>query len=415
MLPHTETGQARRQARDSLFALLVSAVALGAALEVLINLLQEPRPASLLWWVWLGGTVLAGPLLVYWAVVRDDRRIGRAETRIEFLLPYVVGKRRRRVDLGVRRSYAVTTEARAAWAPLLGPGQAAGDGLSRRLRETEGGSFPDQILPEHVALVRHLLVLYLARFGRRAGPRGGIHGWLRLAVPLAEVAWEELPPSVRDNPFSQAIGKARPGGLLLPQGTRVETFERGEVLLRLTWHPQSGGLLRRLLGLGPHRPGGEVVVRWLGPLSAVRRYDKRYEHLTARLQTTGDEVWVLSTRLVVELESHWNALDQVARFRDWGAALALYLQERVDYWTWREYYLERTLDNLDWKIGWVAKGEEPGLAERLRRMDERLARLEAHLWPDEPPQGNGDGAWLSETGRQGDEGTRGRGDEEARR
>ena len=43
-----------------------------------------------------------------------------------------------------------------------------------------------------------------------------------------------------------------------------------------------------------------------------------------------------------------------------------------------------------------SKGEEPGLAERLRRMDERLARLEEHLWPDEPPQGGGPGAWLSE-------------------
>jgi len=387
MLPHTEPGQTRREARDSLFALLVGAVALGAALEMLINLLQSPSPASLSWWICLIGTVLAGPFLVYWAIVRDDRRIGRIETRIEFLLPYVVGERSRRVDVGVRRSYAVTTEARAAWRAHTGPGKSAGNVLSRRLRETED-PLPKQITPEHMALVRHLLVLYLARFGRRTGPQKRLHGWLRLDLPLAEVAWEELPSPVRDNPFSRAIGKARPDGLLLLQGTQVEAFERGEVLLRLAWHPQSGGLLRRLLALGPYRPGGEVAVRWLGPLSAVRPYDKRYEHLTARLQAAGDEVWVLSTRLVVEVESRWNALDRVARFRDWGTALALYLQEH-------ERYLERTLDDLDWKIGWITKGEEPGLAARLRRLDERLARLEAHLRPDEPPQGRGDGAWLS--------------------
>lgn len=402
MRPHTERGQAQSEARDSLFALLVSVVAVGAALELLINLLQAPRPKSLLWWACLVGTVLAGFILVYWAVIWDDRRIGRAETPIEFLLPYVVGGRSRRVDLGVRRSYAVTAEGRAAWRAHLGPGQAAGDALSRRVRETEG-SLLSQVLPEHMALVRHLLVLYAARFGRLVEPQAGLHGWLRLHVPLTEVAWEELPPPVRDNPFSRAIGPACPAELVLPQGTQVQSFERGDVLLRLTWHPQSGNLFRRLLRLSPYRPGGEVVVRWLGPLSAVRPYDSRYAHLTARLRAAGDEVWVSSTRLVVEIQSRWNALDDVARFCDWGVALALYLREHMDYWTWRERYLEHTLDDLDWKIGWIAKGEEPGLAERLRRLDERLARLEAHLWPDEPPQGGGDGAWLSGQGQEGQE------------
>ena len=399
-LRHPRTGQIRRRARDSLFALLVGAVTLSTVLEFLLSHLQTSQPRDVVWWGGLVGAVLVGIGLVYGTAIWDDRRIGRDETRIELLLPYVVRGEGGQVELGRRRSYPATGEARAAWVAHLGQEKRGG---AKQPRQSESGSLPFHraILPEHMALVRHLLTVYLARFGRRTEPREGVHGFLRLEVPLMEVPWESLPSLVRDNPFSQAIGKAHPGKLLLPQGAELAAFDRGEVLLRLTWRPPEMGwhrLLCGLLGLGRYRPGGQVVVRWLGPLSAVRSYDRRYEHLTARLPQPGpeEEVWVLSTRLVVEVESRWNALDEVARFRDWGINLALYLQERMDYWAWRQYYLERTLDDLDWKIGWMAKGEEPGLAERLRRMDERLARLEEHLWPDEPPQGGGPGAWLSE-------------------
>ena len=90
-------------------------------------------------------------------------------------------------------------------------------------------------------------------------------------------------------------------------------------------------------------------------------------------------------------------------FRDWAVNLAENLAQDMDYWRWRNQYLEQTIDNLDWKIGWVEE-DEPGLVERLRRLDGRLARLEGHLWPDEPPEGGSDGVWLGGPDEKGGSG-----------
>ena len=160
----------------------------------------------------------------------------------------------------------------------------------------------------------------------------------------------------------------------------------GDCLLRLTWR------WRRWLRWGPR---GEIRLHWLGPLSEVRPENKRYELLTARLDAAAGRQHVVVTRLVVEVDTHWNFLTSVAGFRDWGLNLAHRLVQQMDYHAWYEYLVQRTILDLDWKIGWIEKGAEPGLVERLRRLDERLARLEAHLWPDELPSGEAAGAWLS--------------------
>lgn len=386
-----QTGQARRAARDSLFALLVGAVLLGLLVEMVLNCMPVPTVWTAGWWIAISVAGALALAALYGLVIWDDRRIGRSETQIELLLPYVASHGPADARIGRRRSYALTLDAETAWNAYRGraePGPAA-----------DKRPFHQAILPEHMLLVRHLLLVYLARFGRRGRPDERMHGFLRLNVPVEELPWEALPPPARDNPVSLATGSARPDHLPLPRGTRLEMYDRGEVLLRLRWRPV--GRLRRLgcalLGLGFYRPGGQVTVRWLGPLSAVRPADKRYEQMTARLPDVdpGAQVHVVSTRLVVEVENRWNALESVARFGDWATNLASYLETHLDYWFWREYALERTIEDLDWKIGWIDRDQEPGLAARLRRLDERLARLEAHLWPGEPPSGGGDGAWLS--------------------
>ncbi len=147
-----------------------------------------------------------------------------------------------------------------------------------------------------------------------------------------------------------------------------------------------------------HVPAGEVRVRWLGPLSEVHERERRFQHLMARAKDlAGKEGHVIATRMVVEVETHWNFLRPVSAFRDWAINLAHHLERHMHYEAWRQDYLERTVDDLDWKLGYVKpedRDTEPGLIERLKRMDERLAALEQHLWPDELPSGEGDGAWL---------------------
>lgn len=203
---------------------------------------------------------------------------------------------------------------------------------------------------------------------------------------------------MRDNPFSQAVGQACPNQIDLPAGAQIEAYNLGELLFKITWSLNKDGFCRLLRWLG-RPPGGEVRVGWLRPLSRIKESDKAFEHLTARLGPAPPEadrdVHVIVTQLVVEVETRWNVFKEVGDFRDWAITLASYWEREMDYWAWRQYYLERTVDNLNWIIGRTEKGQEPSLVERLRRLDERLARLEAHLWPDEPAQGSSDGAWLS--------------------
>ena len=374
---HPETGQAAREARASLFTLLGLTVALGALLNALINHLGAPAPAEARWWAGLAAYLLGGLGLVYLGIGQDDRRVGLATTELTLVLPYCV-TRRDAVSLGERRSYAVTRAASAAWRAAWGP-----TGLTLPPGDEP---FNQRLLPYHLDLVRYLLALTLARFGRESEAPAAVHSWLRLTIPLDEQPWETLPPRLRDNRFAVAVGRARPAALRLPAGTILTVPTEGDCLLRLTWH------WRPWLRWGPR---GEIRLRWLGPLSGVRREDKRYELLTARLDAAAGHPYVVVTRLVVEVETRWNFLTGVARFRDWGLNLAHRWEQQLDYYAWYEYLVQRTILDLDWKIGWIEKGAEPGLTERLRRLDERLARLEAHLWPDEPPTGGRPGAWLS--------------------
>ncbi|HHN93439.1 MAG TPA: hypothetical protein ENK17_01600 [Anaerolineae bacterium] len=379
---HPETGETGRRARATLIELLAGTVLLSVILDALVNILPVPSFASPGWWACLGVIIIAGAMVAYLLVVWDDRRIGRHETRIEIVLPYVLAGQEARAKIGKRSSYPVTKLASEAWWAAFKDRQ----GLPTAGRD---GPFTRRILPEHMELVRYLLLAYLAQFGKRQEPGRAVHGWLRLEMWTYKVPWSELPPLLRDNCCAIARDAANPQAISLPEGTTIQGFDEGEVLLRLRWEPPRHRWLGRLLGLGRRPPGAQVTVRWLGPLSEVRKHDKRYEHVTDRLpdRPPSAQVHVVATRLVVSVESRWNFLGSVDRFCDWGINLARYWQEQMDYWTWYEGYLRRQIDYLDWKIGWIARDEEPSLAERLQRIDERLARLESHLWPDEPPQG----------------------------
>ena len=383
-----QTGQALSRARESLFILVVVTVGLGALLNALVGHLASEARYSASWWAWLLGLSAAALALVFLGAWWDDHRVGQAEVEIELALTYLESGDRRRVALAGRRSYAVADEARQAWSSRYP------HGLALAKRE---GAFQHIILPEHLALVRHLLAAYIARHGRRMLPKGMDYKILRRNVPLESQDWADLEPLVRDNPFSQVRGAARPQSLRLPPGTRIEARDLGPLLLRLTWVPGRGRwrwLLQRL----PLAPWGALSVHWQGPLTCAVPADRIYEHMTTRI---GDDAQppakahVVLTQMTVEVRSRWNALASVARFRDWALNLATYLERELDYWGWRAYYLERNIDDLDWKLGYLSKGEEPSLIARVKRLDERLARLEEHLWPDEPASGEEAGAWLS--------------------
>ncbi|HQJ11871.1 MAG TPA: hypothetical protein PKY49_08460 [Anaerolineae bacterium] len=373
---HPETGQAASQTRESLFTLLAITIALSAILNAVINLLGAPAWNDGRWWAWTLGLMLGGTGLVLLGIAHDDRRIGQVETEIELLLPYRVTPRGS-VELDERRSYNVTQGAAEAWRAFT---------QQTAVQVPDKGAFIEVVKVQHFDLVRYLLLQGLKHFGDERRPGHARHSWLRLDFPLTEFSWEALPPRLQDNPFAAAVGPARPQRLWLPEGAVLTADMTGDCLLRLTWR------WRRWLRWGPR---GEIRLRWLGPLSEVRPENKRYELLTARLDAAAGRQHVVVTRLVVEVDTHWNFLTSVAGFRDWGLNLAHRLVQQMDYHAWYEYLVQRTILDLDWKIGWIEKGAEPGLVERLRRLDERLARLEAHLWPDEPPGGEAAGAWLS--------------------
>ena len=130
-LRHPRTGQIRRRARDSLFALLVGAVTLSTVLEFLLSHLQTSQPRDVVWWGGLVGAVLLGIGLVYGTAIWDDRRIGRDETRIELLLPYMVRKEGQQVELGRRGPFPGLGD-------KPGPVPAGADGLLGLARVSPG-------------------------------------------------------------------------------------------------------------------------------------------------------------------------------------------------------------------------------------------------------------------------------------
>lgn len=379
-----QRGAAGQRARDSLFLLVVITVGLGALINAGVTLLMEPKPQAWFWWVELVLLNLLALVLGYLGLARDDGRIGRATVEIELALAYALSGARQRARLLRRKSYGITNDAREAWSTLFP------HGLALAGRE---GDFAQQITPEHLALVRYLLVSLIAQRGENLRAPGMDFKLLRAEMPLEAVPLDKLPPTVRENPFTVARGRAHPQQLWLPASCQLEAFDQGPLLLRLRWDAPRGGwscLLRALR----RPPGGELRVRWLRPIVRAKERERVYGHLAARA-TAEASVQVVLTQMVIEVESRWNALSSVARFRDWAQNLARYLECELDYWAWREYYLERTIDDLNWKIGYVdQQSGELGMAVRLQRLDQRLARLEQHLWPDEPPSGSGDGVWV---------------------
>ena len=393
-----EIGQAQQRARDSLFTLLVVTVLLGALLNALVGLTV---PADLPWWgllALMALVALAVMGLAYLGVRWEDRRIGTAQREIELLLPYAEEGGRRRICPRYRTSYGFTRDAYDAWVALHKDGLAVGD----RMRADEQGrrpTFADVILPEHMALVRHLLVVALARFSNPLSRRGRDVKLIQRPYPLQRVPFAEIDDSVRGNPFSQATAHAMAQKLWLPPGSVLETLSQGPLLLRMTWSADLGRWAQWLKRIG-YVAGGELRIRWLGPNDEIEHRERRYTHMTTRLGPTGGiydgaNIHVIATQLAVEIDSWWNVRDDVARWHDWALSLAHYLESELDYWAWRGYYLERTLDDLDWKIGYMER-QGPSLATRLEGMDGRLARMEQRLWPDRPAEEKGDGAWTSD-------------------
>lgn len=164
-------------------------------------------------------------------------------------------------------------------------------------------------------------------------------------------------------------------------------------LVRITWQLINVPFLEKFPWLTNKLPGGELLIRWLGPLDEVHPDDKRAEEVTTRLAQTAKEVTtrppdhkihVIATRLMIEVNTRWNFMSQVGLFYDWSLNLGYYLAKRMDIREWWQYAQQRTLMDMDWKIGYIAKHkDEPSLAARLAQLEEHLARIEAKLPP--PP------------------------------
>lgn len=380
-----EIGQAGSQARGSLVNILVAALILGAAVNALVGLFFAVNLAEWSWWLGLILVVVVILVVTFGLITFDDYRIGRHERRISLLVTYAFYGSKPKAVIARRRSYRVTSILHEAWKTLHPQGH--------NINQIMGsGAVPRELIPEHFDLLRYALFRYLCEFGDLSSPGKNRHSFLRWSFPVVKRGKDQWPALLKQNRFLNVPLKA-PEAITLPAGSRIEFFEEGDFLMRLRWQRWNVPASLSLLA-----PRLEVRVRWMGPLDRVKETEKEYEMMTHRAkQELPDAKFIVTrNRMIVEVESHWNFLSRVAELHDWGIEFGNYLQERMDFLFWWEYFLERTTADLDWKIGYIHRAVEPSLAARLKRLDNRLARLENHIWPDEPPEaGDGGGAGIT--------------------
>lgn len=375
---HPDTGRTGTRARNSLLNVLVVVVALGASINCLAGLLLAAHPDAWWWWVSIMLVFLLVILLTLRVIIWDDRRIGSSETNMEWLVCYKISKSGRIFPV-IRKSYKVNNEVLSAWSTRWKKS-------GFQFPEQEKKSFTQQIAREHLDLLRFLLWIYLDRYGKITDKKKFIHSWQRNLPKMFSLERRQWPIVILENPFMMPLPD-QPESVDLPENSTVEVFNEGNIILRIDWQPCKIKRLYKSKFIRPLLPAGEICIHWLGPLDELPSYDKGFEMMTAHLPqpVKPEQVKVVITRLKVEIRTHWNFWNPTTQFFDWGVNFAHRLVNHMDALEWRRYLLENTILRIDQKIGYVKAGQ-PGIHQRLIRLDDRLARLENRLWPDEPPE-----------------------------
>jgi hypothetical protein len=348
-----------RRSRSEVLTLIVITVVLGLLLGLLTEGLADGLRASLTPQGWRLITWLAGllslllTLVVAWLLhgYTESRRV-----RIDLWLPYHFPGRGR-ATVARNGGYRPPRHARRAFMRRYRAGSEACDAYLEAYAQAQGEGQPFQafITDDHRQLTQCLALYVLHYYGDKSlGPESR-RDWSAVAMEPREVAMDELPPPLRDNPFLRADQRPDEWRLLLPEPVAFHATSR-------TWR------LR-------HRRHGEVIVRWLPRLTTAGRNRRPYKALTADMELgKGSELYVIGARIEAVARLRWILLPASEPFHRWATGLLARLEENLDF----QYYIttqpDRVIRDLGWKIGWVPEGSS--IVEMLQTIEGRLDDLE---------------------------------------
>lgn len=353
---HPEVGSSKSEAQNSFFGLICITVALGGVINALINHFSSFSEGKK-WTLILIFYILVILFLIFLAILWDDRRFGKKQICMELLIPYVITDHT--IKIPRRKSYPVNEPLFQAWTSKF-----SSTGLKM---ERGDNDFLSLISPYHFDLIRYVLIKYLADYGKFVDWQSEIGGWLGSPLKSLNIPFDNWPEEIRQNPFIQSTIKCFPKNLILLSGCEVLVGKTTNSLLNLNWYLINKKIFR---GIRYFLPNGQIRIRWMPPLELIKKYDKRYEEITDRFRKDfqSSEIIVISTRMTIDIDCHLNFTEQTSNFYDWALNFSRKLVLDMDIHEWWDYKLKRTLSDLDWKIGYIKKDQEPSIIERLDKL-----------------------------------------------
>ena len=358
--------EAIRRSRQELMLLIGTTVVLGLLLGLLSNVAFEALhrlvPTAQKGAIVLGVVMTIG--LVLWLAVKFYAHERSQRVFVDLWLPYRLNPDGK-FSVPIRRSYQATVYANRALRRRLKKEPAREQELAKAWREARKQRRPlqDVMETECVALVQCLILYVLHRYGEEAlGPEAP-YGWWEVPLEKKQLAIEDLPPLLRENPYLRA-DQPPTWRLWWPKDVDWEIMPEPD-------NPFPRWRFR-------HRWYGDVELRWHRGLLGGKRGGQTWHILTERLSLSEEEkqeqVFLIGARMEATAHFRWTILRRSELFHDWATGLLAFLEEALDW----DYFLatrpQRLLADLAWKVGWVAKGSS--LMDALQEILGRLEHLE---------------------------------------
>jgi len=314
--------EALHHSRRELLGLVLLTVVLGVVLSLLSDLLGADLAVWLPWTGWRYALVaslalgLAGLVVALFYARSESRRLW-IEVQTPYHLP-AEGQPR----IAERRSYGLTTHARRAFMRRYRRGSPE---LARwladwRQAEAEGVPFQQFIAGDHAALLQCLLLYVLHRYGDDSLGYEAAYGWQKVDLPARQLAMDDLPPGLRDNPFLRAD----------QQADKWRLWQPTEVQIELAPDPEGKDLFPRWRL--KHRRYGYVEIGAYPRLAVAGRGSQVWRVLTQRLRPSRESrIFSIGARLEAQARFRWTFWPGGDAFHGWATGLLAYLEEALDW------------------------------------------------------------------------------------
>jgi len=354
--------RSRREVGQLIGATVLLGLLLGVISDALGQLLRTYLSPTAQTVALVGGILLAIALVV-WLLISLYAHGRSQRVGVALWIPYRLeptGK----ISVPQRRSYQVTVHAQRALRHLMKQESAREEELARAWREARqrGEPLQDVLAGEHVALAQCLVLYVLHRYGDATlGPEAP-YGWWGVSLPRVALTMDDLPPSVRENPYLRA-----------DQPPDWRLWWPRDVIWEVVPEPDNPSPRWRFR----HTRYGYVELRWQPQLLGGKR-GQVWNILTERLslpeEKKREQVFLVGARLEAMAYLRWAILRDSEPFQNWATGLLAALEEALDW----DYFLvnrpARLVADLAWKVGWVQRGSS--LADMLQEVLGRLERLE---------------------------------------